>query len=61
MDNKGPKFILGLSQDALGYIVKPSFFDMSNKIPHSEYLTGMSIGPETMGIIFSTLQMLIKK
>jgi hypothetical protein len=60
MDNKGPKFILGLSQDALGYIVKPSFFDMSNKIPHSEYLTGMSIGPETMGIIFSTLQMLIK-
>ena len=61
MDNKGPKFILGLSQDALGYIVKPSFFDMRNKIPHSEYLTGMSIGPETMGIIFSTLQMLIKK
>ena len=60
MDNKGPKFILGLSQDALGYIVKPSFFDMSNKIPHSEYLTGMSIGPETMGIILSTLQMLIK-
>ena len=60
MDNKGPKFILGLSQDALGYIVKPSFFDMSNKIPHSEYLTGMSIGPATMGIILSTLQMLIK-
>jgi hypothetical protein len=61
MDNKGPKFILGLSQDALGYIVKPSFFDMNNKIPHSEYLTGMSIGPATMGIILSTLQMLIKK
>jgi len=60
MNNTGPKFILGLSQDALGYIVKPSFFDMSNKIPHSEYLTGMSIGPATMGIIFSTLQMLIK-
>jgi hypothetical protein len=60
MDNKGPKFILGLSQDALGYIVKPSFFDMSNKIPHSEYLTGMSIGPATMDIILSTLQMLIK-
>lgn len=61
MDNKGPKFILGLSQDALGYIVKPSFFDLSNKIPHSEYLTGMSIGPATMDIILSTLQMLIKK
>ena len=60
MNNTGPKFILGLSQDALGYIVKPSFFDMNNKIPHSEYLTGMSIGPATMGIILSTLQMLIK-
>ena len=60
MNNKGPKFILGLSQDALGYIIKPSFFDLSNKIPHSEYLTGMSIGSETMGIILSTLKNLIK-
>lgn len=60
MNNKGPKFILGLSQDALGYIIKPSFFDAGNKIPHSEYLTGMSIGSETMGIILSTLKNLIK-
>ena len=61
MNNKGPKFVLGLSQDALGYIVKPSFFDLSKNIPHSEYLTGMSIGPATMGIILSNLKMLIKK
>ena len=61
MSNKGPKFVLGLSQDALGYIIKPSFFDSSNKIPHSEYLTGMSIGPATMGIILSNLKVLIKK
>jgi len=61
MNNKGPKFVLGLSQDALGYIIKPSFFDSSNKIPHSEYLTGMSIGPATMGIILSNLKVLIKK
>ena len=60
MNNNGPKFILGLSQDALGYIIKPSFFDTNNKIPHSEYLTGMSIGSETMGIILSTLTNLIK-
>ena len=60
MNNNGPKFILGLSQDALGYIIKPSFFDANNKIPHSEYLTGMSIGSETMGIILSTLTNLIK-
>ena len=61
MNNKGPKFVLGLSQDALGYIIKPSFFDQSKNIPHSEYLTGMSIGPATMGIILSNLKMLIKK
>jgi len=61
MNNKGPKFVLGLSQDALGYIVKPSFFDLSKNIPHSEYLTGMSIGTATMGIILSNLNMLIKK
>ena len=28
MNNNGPKFIMGLSQDALGYIIKPSFFDI---------------------------------
>jgi len=61
MNNKGPKFVLGLSQDALGYIIKPSFFDLSKNIPHSEYLTGMSIGPATMGIILSNLKTLIKK
>ena len=60
MNNKGPKFVLGLSQDALGYIIKPSFFDLSKNIPHSEYLTGMSIGPATMGIILSNLKTIIK-
>jgi hypothetical protein len=50
---------MGLSQDALGYILKPSFFTNGNKIPHSEYLTGMSIGPDTMKIIMDTLQTLL--
>jgi hypothetical protein len=56
MKNKGARFVMGLSQDALGYIIKPSFFDPKNNIPHSEYLTGMSIGPETMQIILQTLR-----
>ena len=61
MKGKGPKFVMGLSQDALGYILKPSFFIKENNIPHSEYLTGMSIGPDTMNIIMETLKsMLIK-
>ncbi|MEY2812136.1 MAG: hypothetical protein RI991_1131 [Bacteroidota bacterium] len=56
MKNKGARFVMGLSQDALGYILKPSFFDPKNNIPHSEYLTGMSIGPETMQVILQTLR-----
>jgi len=56
MNTKGPKFVMGLGMDALGYILKPSFFDSTKKIPHSEYLTGMSVGPQTMDIIHKTLQ-----
>lgn len=59
MKGAGPKFVLGLSQDALGYILKPGFFIKENNIPHSEYLTGMSIGPDTMKIIMDTLKMLL--
>ncbi|MFN5479322.1 MAG: hypothetical protein ACK43J_08415 [Chitinophagaceae bacterium] len=58
MNTKGPKFVIGLGQDALGYILKPTFFDPSKKIPHSDYLTGMSIGPQTMDIIMETLKKL---
>lgn len=56
MKNKGAKFVMGLSLDALGYILKPSFYDPKNNIPHSEYLTGMSIGPQTMEIILQTIR-----
>ena len=55
MKRDGPKFVMGLGMDALGYILKPSFFDPAKKIPHSEYLTGMSVGPQTMEIIHKTL------
>jgi hypothetical protein len=59
MKGTGPKFVMGLSQDALGYILKPSFFVKENKIPHSEYLTGMSIGPDTMKMIMDTIKILL--
>jgi hypothetical protein len=61
MKGRGPKIVIGLGQDALGYILKPSFFNKDNKIPHSEYLTGMSIGPQTMDIIMQTLSELMQK
>lgn len=51
----GPIFVMGLSMDALGYILKPVYFNKGNTIPHSEYLTGMSIGPDTMPIIEKVL------
>lgn len=54
-----PKFVLGLSQDALGYILKPTFFQ-HDTIPHAPYLTRMSVGPETGPIIMETLQPLIR-
>mgnify|MGYP000500876640 CR=1 FL=1 len=60
LDYQAEEFKNGSSQDALGYIIKPSFFDPKNKIPHSEYLTGMSVGPATMGIILDTLKKLSK-
>lgn len=60
MRNPGPKFVLGLSQDALGYILKPEYFDRSKNIPHSEYLTSMSVGPQTMEIILRTIEQLLK-
>ena len=61
MKTKGPKFILGLSMDALGYILKPYFFDPSRKIPYSEYLCSMSIGPQTRELIMKTIEALTKE
>lgn len=41
----GPKFVMGLGLDELGYILRPEFFDKTLAIPHSSYLTEMSPGP----------------
>jgi hypothetical protein len=60
LNTNGPKFILGLSMDALGYIVKPYFFDPARKIPHAEYLCSMSVGPESSIIVMKTLADLTK-
>ncbi len=46
MELNGPKFVIGLGMDALGYILKPTFFNPEDSLPHAEYLTGMSIDKE---------------
>jgi hypothetical protein len=58
MQTDGPKFILGLSQDALGYILKPVYFE-DPAAPHAAYLTSMSTGPQTGPRILECLRALI--
>ena len=55
---KGPKFIVGLGNDALGYILKPIYFEDS-KLPHAGYLTGMSVGKDTAPVLMETIKSLI--
>lgn len=61
MQNNGPKMVMGLGMDALGYILKPYFFDKEKKVPHSEYLCSVSVGPAAMDVIMNTLNQLIPK
>jgi hypothetical protein len=61
MKNKGPRFVLGLSMDAMGYIVKPYFFDQSRNIPHAEYLCGMSVSKDAMPVVMGVLKELMEK
>lgn len=56
----GPKMVMGLAQDALGYILKPDFFDNSGK-QHAGYLTSMSLGKETTPTLLVALKELSKK
>lgn len=59
MAGAGPKFVLGLGMDAMGYLLKPEFFDKSRKIPHADYLTMVSVGvkggPEMMAVVAELL------
>lgn len=59
MHNDGPRCVLGLTQDALGYILKPAYFDEHTSIPHAEYLTSMSLGPKTGPDLLNALRALI--
>jgi hypothetical protein len=59
MKNRGPRFVMGLSMDAMGYILKPYFFDQERKVPHAEYLCGMSAGKETGPVVMQVLRDLL--
>ena len=61
MTNKGPKFVLGLGQDELGYILKPEFFDPGTKLHVAPYLTGMSPGKEAGALMIKILMELAER
>ncbi len=58
MMGAGPKFVLGLGNDALGYILKTTFFE-HDSIPHAPYLTSMSLGPKTGPLLMEALRNII--
>lgn len=57
---QGPKLVLGLAQDALGYILKPEYFE-NPEIPHAPYLTSMSLGSKTGPRLMDELSALSKE
>ncbi len=54
----GPKFVVGLGLDQLGYIVKPEWFD-SPDIPFAVYQTSMSLGRQTGPSMMAALEAVI--
>lgn len=55
MTTNGPKFVIGLGQDELGYILKPDFFEPGTKLHAAPYLTGMSPGEEAGTVMMQVL------
>lgn len=61
MNKQGPKFVIGLGMDALGYILTPEFYEENPKVKHSEYLTGMSIDEEAGTLLIDNINSLANK
>jgi hypothetical protein len=52
----GPKFIMGLGNDAIGYILKPEYFEKDRKVPHAQYLCSMSAGVGTAAAVMRVIE-----
>jgi hypothetical protein len=55
----GPKFILGLGNDHLGYIIPPAYFDEPSKVKYADYLVSMSPGREAGPSMMAALKSII--
>ena len=54
-------FILGLTQDAMGYILKTDYFDDDTAYPSGEYLKSVSVGREAGPRLMQTLRALVQE
>ena len=59
MNDAQHTFVLGLGLDALGYILKPEYFEDTESIPNADYLTSVSVGPQTGPLLMQALETLI--
>ncbi len=48
-------FVMGLTQDALGYILKPDYFEHPDNYAHAEYLTSVSVGKDAGPLLMDAL------
>ena len=55
----GPKFILGLGLDHLGYICPPKYFENTAAIKFADYLTDMSPGPKAGPTMMEALRSIV--
>jgi len=55
----GPKFVLGLGNDHLGYINPTAYFDAPDKTPYGEYLVSMSPHKEAGPAMVAALSAII--
>lgn len=61
MSREGPKCVLGLGQDELGYIIKPGFFEPGTTLYATPYLTSMSPGREAGAVMMQMLKELAEQ
>lgn len=52
-------FVLGLTQDAMGYILKPDYFADEVSYPHADYLTSVSVGEQAGPRIMAALEEIV--
>jgi len=53
-------FVMGLTQDAMGYILKPDYFADGATYPHAEYLTSVSVGEQAGPQIMQVLKEILR-